>query len=477
MTDSSNRIKSPRGLWSNWPLQRIFQTITGLVLVFFTVILILGVRQYLLYDQCRQSVAASDRLLFQFTTIEDHLNESLVQGQEINLRNLSDELQLLDKEVGHLSADILVPDGLKPSLPSRVDLIGLEVQLRSIQEQPEEKNRETVALVRALSGINVGLQQFRFGLGDHTQRILLGLHKIIAGALGLIVVLSSTLLYLLNHSLTAPILALCRVSGLEDGERCSLSALTQQIERLQQANDPQQETTTGSTEPEELYLRAHRFRSTVLGVMGTELASELTNRLNGILNYTQTMIDVEGKEEGPQLRADILPLLVHEEKKAAELVGIVQRVGHWQPARPSSIPLQPLFTQLALLLEKIFRAESITLELPLENRFEALVPAGDFWLVLLTLINQARRSLNQNTANSQTAKLISITAEPTDQSGQLRLQLNNSSGTWLEGDSALWPDRSFCSQLLQQHQAALHEHPKGSRLQLDLEFPCRNSVG
>ena len=93
MTDPSNRRTSPQGPWHNWPLQRIFQTITGLVLVFFTVVLILGVRQYLLYNQCRQAVAASDRLLFQFTTIKDHLNESLVKGQEINLRNLSDELQ------------------------------------------------------------------------------------------------------------------------------------------------------------------------------------------------------------------------------------------------------------------------------------------------------------------------------------------------------------------------------------------------
>ena len=96
---------------------------------------------------------------------------TLVKDRPINLRNLSDELQFLDKEVNHLSSDVLVPEGLKPTLPSRVDLIGLEVQLRAIQEQPEGKKEETVTLVRALSGINVGLQQFRFGLGDHTQRI------------------------------------------------------------------------------------------------------------------------------------------------------------------------------------------------------------------------------------------------------------------------------------------------------------------
>jgi len=475
VTDSRNRRTSQHRPWHNWPLQRIFQTITGMVLVFFTVILVLGVRQYLLYNQCRQAVAASDSLLFQFTTIKDHLNESLVKGQEINLRKLSDELQLLDKEVNHLSSDILVPEGLKPTLPSRVDLIGLEVQLRSIQEQTAGKNQETVDLVRALSGINVGLQQFRFGLGDHTQRILLGLHKIIAGALGLIVVLSCTLLYLLNQSLAAPLLALCRVSGLDEGERCSIGALTTQIQQLQEKANiiP---AAPANIEHEGLNPKAHRFRSTVLGVVGSELASELTNRLNGILNYTQTLVDVEGKEQGPQLRGDILPLLLHEEKKAAELVGVVQRIGHWQPTRPSSLSLERLFSQLTLLLEKILRAESISLDLPADNRFEALVPAGDLWLVMLTLIHQGRQALQQTRVDTNTAKLISIRIEPTEQQDRIRLWLSNSSGAWLEGDTSLWPDRPFCTQLLQQHQSSLHEHIQGAYIQFSLEIPCRNSA-
>jgi len=211
--NNRNHLSFLPGPWNDWPLQRIFPLITGLVLIFLTLVLALGLRQYLFYNQCRQAVAASDRLLFQFTSIKDHLNESLVLVETVNLRDLSDELQLLEKELGHLTDNILVPEGLKARLPARVELIGLEVQLRAIQEHPQEKGQETVALVRSLNRINIGLQQFRFGLGDHTQQILLGLHKIIAGALGLIVVLSCSLLFWLNRSLTGPILGLCRLSG------------------------------------------------------------------------------------------------------------------------------------------------------------------------------------------------------------------------------------------------------------------------
>nr|WP_321466060.1 hypothetical protein [uncultured Desulfobulbus sp.] len=38
------------------------------------------------------------------------------------------------------------------------------------------------------------------------------------------------------------------------------------------------------------------------------------------------------------------------------------------------------------------------------------------------------------------------------------------------------PDRSFCPQLLQQHQATLQERPKGAQIRLSLEIPCRNSA-
>ena len=190
--------------WSHWPLNRLFAAITTTVLVFLALVLVLGVRQYLLYHQCRDAVTSSDRLLFQFTAIKEHLNESLLAGKDINLRAFNGELQHLEKEVEGLTGNILVPEGLKGSLPTRVDLVGLEVQLRAIQEQRQEKTKETAELVRSLNNTNIGLQQFRFSLSDHNQTILLGLHRIIVGALGLIVVLSCTLLYLLNRHLATP---------------------------------------------------------------------------------------------------------------------------------------------------------------------------------------------------------------------------------------------------------------------------------
>ena len=332
-----------------------------------------------------------------------------------------------------------------------------------------------MALIRTLGEMNLGLQQFRFGLGDHTQRILLGLHKIIAGALGLMVVLSCTLLYRLNQSLTEPLMALCDASGVENGVSCSFIALVEKIEWLQQQAN-QQPTAPVLQEPQDPALQAQRYRSTVHGLMGTELASELTNRINGVLNYTQTLIDVEGQEEGQQLRNDILPLLLHEEKRAAEMVGIMQRVGQWQPTRPSSISLERLFSQLLLLLDKPLRAESITLDVPLKTPIEALVPAGDLWLILVSFIDQGRRALKKVNNEDSSPKTILLRLESTAQAKTVRLEVSNSSGNWIEGDPILWPERAFCQQLLLHHNATFDEEVKGTIRTLLIELPCRESV-
>ncbi len=469
---------------ADWPLNRFFFAITAAVLVFLALVLALGVRQYLLYHQCSQAMTEGDQLLFQFTAVKDHLNESLILREEVNLRALNGELQSLEKAAEALARNLLVPESLKATLPSRVDLVGLEVRLRAIQEQPQEKIRETAELARLLNRVNIGLQQFRFGLSDYTQTILLGLHKIIVGALGLIVTLSCTLLYLLNRRLAAPILELCTLTapaGEEDDDApCSLRMLTARVRDL--LADAEQRRARSEDvppdDPEQLRRAALRYRYAVTGCIGAELTSELTNRINGVINYTQTLIDID--EQGGDRKQSVVvqQSLVSEEKKTAELVGAMQRIGQWQPARASSVSLATLFRLLALVFEKPLRAESITLDLPVECNQEAAIAAGDLWLVLLALMQQGRRALNRAIPGKQSEKRLQIAcrAHP-GESRRLTLTLTNSAAAW-DDDSAgaVWPPLSFCTDLLQMHGASLVLESTGGENRLLIELPYRSSV-
>lgn len=472
--------------WNDWPLGRIFLSVTVLVLIFLGAVLALGVRQYLLYRQCNQAVVAADRLLFRFTAIKDHLDASLLLNEEVNLRTFSEELQELEAEAEKLSHHLLVPESLKAALPSRVDLVGLEVRLRAVQEQHRDKADEAAGLVRSLGNINLGLQQFRLQLGDHTQTILLGLHKIIAGSLGLIVALTCSLLYLLNRRLAAPMLNLCRIAAPADASeetiaQCSLRILTQRLQTLlvEGGSKPLEGESAAFADRERLLQAATGYRHAVTGWLGGELASELTNRLNGVINYTQALADLEGQERSAEFRQDLQRRLVEEERKTAELVGGLQQMGRWQSGRDVGVPMRTLSGLLALLLERSFRAESITFTLSADSHCEPLMPAGDLLLVLITLLHQGRMALNRTDFEKSDGKVLRLACSTPSSpiANRLLIDLSNSAGRWKDtGSASIWPSQRFCAALLQAHGGALHIETAARETVLRLELTCRSSV-
>ncbi len=455
-----------RWRWLHWPLNRLFVGITWAVLLFLAVIGALGLRQYLLYNQCSQAVAAGDRLLFRFTAIKDHLNESLMRGDEINLHTVGDTLQHLDRDVTELTGNILVPEGMKAHLPSRVVLVGLEVRLRAIQELRQERVREAAELVHTLNDVNVGLQQFRIMLSDHTQFILLGLHKIIAGALGLVVVLSCTLLYLINRSLAGPMLALCRLTaphqeeGGEGDAMCSLHTLVGRVrEVLTRATGSPGEGMTAAVRPADLALHQSipLHRAAAAGCLSAELASELTNRINGVINYIQALIDLNDQGGNRETTAAIFPSLVVEARKTAALIGALQRIGQWHSGRDAGLSLRALLDLLNLVFQKSLAAESITLVLPHDGDAETSVAAGDLWLVLCTMVQWGRRVLKHSSTDQQVQKRLTLERriEPGHQD-RLTLLFANSTGFWMDDHPEPgWPTLAFCTQLLQQQGASL----------------------
>ena len=485
MSAESHHRRRPRG-WAGLPLNRLFATITAVVLVCLCIVIALGIRQYLLYSRCQQAVAASDRLLFQFTSIKGHLNESLILGAEVNLQKLNNELQQLEGEADGLHRNLLVPEGLKPSLLSRVDLVNLEVRLRAVQERPQEKVREAAELVRALNSTNIGLQQFRLHLSDHTQNILLGLHKIIAGALGLIVALTCSLLFLLNHHLAAPMLRLCALTAREgetgEGgrEACSLQELTERVGALLARGDsaPDGEI-AGRTGPEELQRRAVCFRYAAAGSIGSEMTSEINNIINGVINYTQTLIDLDARGDSGARSEPLYQSLLKEEKKIVDLSAAMQRLGQGPSSRQGS-SLSSLFKALSLILDKPLRAESIVLVVPAECQGEVSVPGGDLWLVLLTLVQQGRRALKRVLPGRQQEKSLRIDCAPDEtKGGRVTLTLVNSAACWDEesGTAApAWPTQPFCVELLRLHGASLTTVATAEGTRLQLELPVRGGA-
>lgn len=194
------------------PFKKMFLLTTGLAILLLTIVTILGVKQYLLYQHCDLVVTASKQLLFQFSGIKEHINEALIIRGKIQFKDIYGEIKDLEADIALFENDILIPEDFKQGLITQIDLVGLGVKLRSVQETTDTTSPEQLsALTALLRSMYDRITKFHQGLSSYTQSLLLGLHKTLVGCLALTIFVVSTLLFLVNRSVSRPILQLGQI--------------------------------------------------------------------------------------------------------------------------------------------------------------------------------------------------------------------------------------------------------------------------
>jgi hypothetical protein len=235
-------------------LRKIFALLTGIVFFLLVLISVLGVRQYLLYRHCREMITRSDHIIFQFTSIKEHINDSLLVGKKFNIQETSLELLGFDDDLKEIIDDSLIPEEFKLTFVSRVDLMNLVVQLRALQDDSASSSvsrQHAQQLSTSLRSISNRLFTFHNILADYTRSLLLGLYKVIIGILALAFFCTSFILLLMNKFIVDPIVRICSMTNEHGGEQrgkrrksnifsVSIQSLTSFI-TLEQAHERQME--------------------------------------------------------------------------------------------------------------------------------------------------------------------------------------------------------------------------------------------
>ena len=210
----------------------------ALVIVLLVAITALGAKQYFLYQHCRQAVSLSDQLLFGFTSIKEHISETLLTGGSVDIQELSREIQGFDEQIKKIGDDILIPEEFKASFISHVDLVSLVVQLRAVQGSEKATPQQLGTLTASLRSVGGRLLQFHEVLSAYTQSLLLGLHRVMVGTLALVVFVVCFMLFFMHRNISDPILLLHRTACAaaygdeEERERCSVRASIDDLRRL-----------------------------------------------------------------------------------------------------------------------------------------------------------------------------------------------------------------------------------------------------
>lgn len=465
------------------PLKRFFQGISLLVIVLLFLVGIMAARQFQLFHQCREAMIESGQVVFQYTTIKEHITLSLITGDKVDISSLGSELENLSIQVKGLYENIIIPENLKRLLVARADLIGLTVDLRAVQSQ----HHGTAKLARTLNTINSNLQQFRLSLADHTRMLLLGLQKIIIGLLGLILVAVSSVLFTVNRYFATPILALSQrlnqVLATPDQAVTTLSNLLEAVESLLNKQQPTEKLLSPLTheknDREAFARRILLYSYAASGSLAQETTSNIINTLNGVINYTQALADTETNDGSIQERAHLLAATLREEKKIAEQTSEYQRIARKLTKETGHSQLNQILTELKTGLEKSFQTDKITLLLPSDRLPPTQIPDRELWFLLICCCWDGKAILQSHKGASDQWIQISPSIN-LDQ--YLNLTFSNSAKTWPEpfavADTYPWMSATFIQQLLKQYNAGFSIVPlkdKSTSLQLNLPLNLLSS--
>lgn len=257
--------------------------------VFLAIIIALGINQYLLSNRYNKLIEQSERAIFQFATIRESVTECLIERNWEKLDRAIPDIEKLNSELVRLQEHSLVPTEYKLALVERVDLAGIIISARRLAVGTNESG-EILNLQKQIRSLAEHLLQFDRIIVSQARSRILNFQMVIIGTMGVIIALAS---FSLNRLYGNTVVPLLRIS-----------------DQLQSAGQLNEEVTSGpevSLEVAELIegIKAvARVDQTVIPSLESserdlqqsiiaDVVNETTNRLNGIINFAQIIVDDE----------------------------------------------------------------------------------------------------------------------------------------------------------------------------------------
>lgn len=206
-----------------FPLKKTIHATAVSVVLILVALLCLGIRQYQLYRNHLEVSQQTERLIFQFSIIREHVIENLLEGQYAGLAPVGAELEELNRNLASVIENRFIDDHYKLTLANAIDLPGLVLLVRKISAGPvrPEQLRQLNSEVRTLGE---RLMLFDRVLVEHGKRELISFQNVVIGALAMVVSLIIVLLLFFQRRLIAPLLDLVQqMKEVAAGSRPGLS--------------------------------------------------------------------------------------------------------------------------------------------------------------------------------------------------------------------------------------------------------------
>ncbi|AGF78751.1 hypothetical protein UWK_02210 [Desulfocapsa sulfexigens DSM 10523] len=279
-------------------------------------LIITGYSQNRLMGTYNSIVEDSEKTIFLYSTIREQATEGLLSENSTQLLAAAREVEQLNTRYIALLDNRLIPAQYKLSFLKKIDLEEISIHLKKSAETTADRTLalKTLGLLRQ---INSQFLQFdRIVVGEMKNRIMYYQKKALV-LMGLIIFLTTFTLIILYKKSVQPLIFLSKQSH---------QALTDKT-RIHLKNEHK-----NSVEVQNII---HSFNQLLLTAEGTEQApvvpsrretefsaivNEVTNRLNGIINYSQLLADYcEAEQVGGEQKKILYKIIENGEKSAAIL--------------------------------------------------------------------------------------------------------------------------------------------------------------
>lgn len=294
-------------------LRKILYTVFCAVGALLALVVVLGLLQYRFTHEYDTIIYQGEKILFRFDTLRELLTRSMLAGTSTDVEDVAGKIDALNIDLNRLLENPLVPGEYKLALINQVDLPGMALLARKVAQEPGD-SKTVLQLHDQLRSLADNLMQFDRVLTSQMKTRLIRFQGLAIGALTLIIASVSLLVLFLYQKALMPLITLdqyLQQTNLSDPLPVDAHACREIAELTEKINELILEGVYAASRSED---GRGRFS------FSPQELNSLSNALNGIMNYTQLLIDESEKNQDEEL----LKLLLKIRDASEKMGSIVQ---------------------------------------------------------------------------------------------------------------------------------------------------------
>jgi len=188
-------------------LKKTLVGVTTLITIILCLLLVVGVRQYQLHRHYGQVIEQSEKLLFQFDVVREHITQSLLDKNFSSLAEAGQQIESLHSLLRNILEDQRIADEYKLIFINQVDLPGLVTLLNNAAASPLQQEQRT-ELARRIRELGDQFTLFNRVVANHAKSTLVNFQTMVIGSLALVLFLVINILVLWHRQVGVPLLNL-----------------------------------------------------------------------------------------------------------------------------------------------------------------------------------------------------------------------------------------------------------------------------